>query len=837
MITDELFAFAQDIDGAARPMPTTSGDRWDIGADEAGASAVITHSIGAADRDFATLQAWEDAREGDLTRRHVFRITQQTAAFSDGETVANASGAEGTYVKEREKPSDSEDVMTLDGVTGMFSTGDMLTGSTSGATATLEMALAVFGVIERGEAHADDVFTDGVVIDGSTTDAVHHMILTTAPRSRHAGRAGTGAVIDLKGRKADAIVVDDDYARVEGLEITGWAGGTAAIKVNRGSKDIFIRNNILHDNNSAGTGSREIPVAINLTNDTGLMHAVNNIIYNIANKNAKKGTGIAARTSTSTMIEGNIIYNAVGTGIDTGLSSAAIVENNIAVVNGRDFTGKFAESSSYNISSDDTAPGEHALTSKTVADIAFVSTIDGAEDFATMIGSAAREITTALSLDGSDGAIARIARYAAAWHAGDDAWFPAFATGYYKAGVFVSRVHDTKQRPFYMTLSWNANIPIGTSLVIRVRTDDHPELASAIEWKECPILLTNENVDIARMSSVSDGARYVQYRAELISNDGTATPQLEDVTVTYNGYPLDAKELVSSAFDTGIKENVITRLSWEETIHKGIDGVNIQLRSAPDEKGVPGVWSDWLGPKDTEDYYADITKNVQVNPVHQDGINDQWVQYKAQLFTTGLAAPILSSINVVFSEDLTESGVSPDEQPDLATDTVPVVEPLTGTTLTSEEPVKEIDIKELFETTNRPGTQVYDVLIKLNDNHHSDPQEDARGCFKHGDVVTVRPTGFAWSETERNSFLIVQVYLTEKEAVQLAMPKRIATGELDEAGRPVMKTVRKRARRLNLAKIGLSTDKMKSDKKRKKLREIRGRVKDRALKLEVIEEK
>ncbi|MCK5177905.1 MAG: right-handed parallel beta-helix repeat-containing protein, partial [Candidatus Omnitrophica bacterium] len=35
LITDELFAFAQDIDGAARPMPTTSGDRWDIGADEA----------------------------------------------------------------------------------------------------------------------------------------------------------------------------------------------------------------------------------------------------------------------------------------------------------------------------------------------------------------------------------------------------------------------------------------------------------------------------------------------------------------------------------------------------------------------------------------------------------------------------------------------------------------------------------------------------------------------------------------------------------------------------------------------------------------------------------
>ncbi|MCK5713163.1 MAG: right-handed parallel beta-helix repeat-containing protein, partial [Hyphomicrobiaceae bacterium] len=147
LITDELFAFAQDIDGAARPMPTTSGDRWDIGADESGASAVITHSIGAANRDFATLQAWEDARQGDLTKRHIFRTAGQTAAFVDGETVENASGAKGTYVKERDTPAVSERVMTLDGVTGMFSTGDKLTGGMSGATATLEMALAVSGVI------------------------------------------------------------------------------------------------------------------------------------------------------------------------------------------------------------------------------------------------------------------------------------------------------------------------------------------------------------------------------------------------------------------------------------------------------------------------------------------------------------------------------------------------------------------------------------------------------------------------------------------------------------------------------------------------------------------
>ncbi|MCK5083657.1 MAG: right-handed parallel beta-helix repeat-containing protein [Candidatus Omnitrophica bacterium] len=833
LITDELFAFAQDIDGDPRAKP------WDIGADESGASAVITHSIGASARDFATLQAWEDAREGDLTKRHVFRTVRQSNAFTDGETVTNTSGASGTYVKERDIPSAGEKVMTLDGVTGMFSTGDKLTGGASGATATLEMALAASGVIERGEAHMDAVFTEGVVIDGSTTDAGHYMVLTAAPRSRHIGRAGTGAIIDMQGKKADAITVDDDYARVEGLEVSNWGGAHAAVKVESGADGIVVRHMIIHDNDAASAGSNDIPVAINLTNDTGLMRAANNIIYNIANKNAKKGVGIMLLTSTATRIESNVIYNAAGAGLDTNQSRAVIVENNIAAGNGEDFTGKYAAASDYNISSDGSAPGANALNDRAVADIAFISTDAGAEDLGTMIGSAAREITAALSLDSSDDAVARAARYSAAWHAGDDAWFPSFAAGYHNAGIFVSRVHDTKQRPFYMTLSWNANIPIGASLVIRVRTGDHPELAGATEWKECPILVTNENVDIARLISVSDGARYVQYRAELISDDGTATPVLEDVTVTYKGYPLDAKELVSSAFDTGIKGNVITRLSWEETIHKGIDGVNIQLRSAPDENGAPGLWSDWLGPKGAEDYYADMTKSVVINPAHQDGIDDQWVQYKARLFTIGLATPVLSGINIVFGGDLTGLEIPSETQPEpTAAEPEPEpVDPQTVTGLTSEEQAAlEAAVDKFVEASPDDGTRLYDVVVKLGDNYNSDPGEDARASYKEGDVVVIRPSGHLWSVIERNGFLIIRAYLTEDESRQLTLPQEIVTGEKDEDGRSVKEMVKRRANRIDLTKLGLSK-RSDTGKRALKLRALRGTLKAKALKRGLIEEK
>jgi len=146
---------------------------------------------------------------------------------------------------------------------------------------------------------------------------------------------------------------------------------------------------------------------------------------------------------------------------------------------------------------------------------------------------------------------------------------------------------------------------------------------------------------------------------------------------------------------------------------------------------------------------------------------------------------------------------------------------------------EEIDLEELIEEGQRPGTMLYDLLIKLGDNYHPDPEEDARGCYKHGTVVVIRPSGHLWSETERDSFLIVQAYLTEEERTALTRPKELATDELDEDGRPVMKRMGRRARRFQLEKLGLS----KTDRGREKLREVGNLLKSKSLRQGVIEEK
>jgi len=41
-----------------------------------------------------------------------------------------------------------------------------------------------------------------------------------------------------------------------------------------------------------------------------------------------------------------------------------------------------------------------------------------------------------------------------------------------------------------------------------------------------------------------------------------------------------------------------------------------------------------------------------------------------------------------------------------------------------------------------------EFLIKASDNTHSDPIKDARGCYKKGDIVDVRPDGFRWGREE-----------------------------------------------------------------------------------------
>jgi len=122
---------------------------------------------------------------------------------------------------------------------------------------------------------------------------------------------------------------------------------------------------------------------------------------------------------------------------------------------------------------------------------------------------------------------------------------------------------------------------------------------------------------------------------------------------------------------------------------------------------------------------------------------------------------------------------------------------------TIEGKIKEKDLHKIIEAKERPGTELYDLVIKLGDNVSANAEEDARASFKEGDVVIAQPVGHDWSQTERASFLIVQAYLTPEEALELTRSEKIYTGKVDEAGRPIQRTIRKRAARIELEKAGL----------------------------------
>ncbi len=74
---------------------------------------------------------------------------------------------------------------------------------------------------EIGVCYNDGWFTDRLVISGSTTDVGHFMTLTVAAGQRHNGVRNTGAGINAQGgwTGQDAITVEDEYTRIEHLEI------------------------------------------------------------------------------------------------------------------------------------------------------------------------------------------------------------------------------------------------------------------------------------------------------------------------------------------------------------------------------------------------------------------------------------------------------------------------------------------------------------------------------------------------------------------------------------------------------------------------------------------
>ena len=90
-----------------------------------------------------------------------------------------------------------------------------------------------------------------------------------------------------------------------------------------------------------------------------------------------------------------------------------------------------------------------------------------------------------------------------------------------------------------------------------------------------------------------------------------------------------------------------------------------------------------------------------------------------------------------------------------------------------------------YRESQKPENQIriYEALVNIVDEKAADPIEDARSSLKKGDVIAIFPEGHEWSDTEKNSYLIVKLKIKEKEMKKLTVAKtRKVEGKKSEVG-------------------------------------------------------
>ena len=97
-------------------------------------------------------------------------------------------------------------------------------------------------------------------------------------------------------------------------------------------------------------------------------------------------------------------------------------------------------------------------------------------------------------------------------------------------GTWTSQIVDTHlSAPTYTTLTWNKDIPTGTTLKMKLRTGNNEDMSDATDWTNVTAMTAGGAINPA-------SRRYVQVRAEMWS-DSTRNyvPSLKDFTVKWNG--------------------------------------------------------------------------------------------------------------------------------------------------------------------------------------------------------------------------------------------------------------------------------------------------------------
>ncbi len=214
----------------------------------------------------------------------------------------------------------------------------------------------------------------------------------------------------------------------------------------------------------------------------------------------------------------------------------------------------------------------------------------------------------------------------------------------YSSGTFTSAIINLKGKANPTTMTWANTLPDGTGITMEVSGS-----ADNVTWGSYATI-ANSGDSISYLV----GSQYIQYRATLTTTNPAVTPTLDSVTINYNQYT-PAGSLTSSVYDTSTAGNVslISSLTWTETGTSADETVKFQVRSSMD--GV--LWSAWCGYTNCSGstYFNSAQNGVTLAEGHplQNGGNDQYLQYKAFLYSGGSATPTLTAVTVSYQTDHT----------------------------------------------------------------------------------------------------------------------------------------------------------------------------------------
>ncbi|PIP33673.1 hypothetical protein COX22_03055 [Candidatus Falkowbacteria bacterium CG23_combo_of_CG06-09_8_20_14_all_49_15] len=69
--------------------------------------------------------------------------------------------------------------------------------------------------------------------------------------------------------------------------------------------------------------------------------------------------------------------------------------------------------------------------------------------------------------------------------------------------------------------------------------------------------------------------------------------------------------------------------------------------------------------------------------------------------------------------------------------------------------------------------RIYEIAIVVRGQQNPDPAEDRKNSLKAGDALIAQGEGHQWSVTEKTSYLILKMNLTDKQAEALTRPEEV----------------------------------------------------------------